>query len=98
MFDHTVDLWWLPITVCGLAMWRFLAQNFNRRTELELSTKLSYEVLQPPLRKTAVSGSAFYPDIYLPNGNLFTPQIIKVEKTKHKTLVIGIPIIGLIKA
>ena len=62
------------------------------------SRKLSYEVLQPPLRKTAVSGSAFYPDIYLPNGNLFTPQIIKVEKTKHKTLVIGIPIIGLIKA
>mgnify|MGYP007060990595 CR=1 FL=1 len=44
------------------AAWRsggFLAQKFNRRTELEPCTKLSYEALNPPLRKTAV-GSSFY--------------------------------------
>ena len=32
----------------------FLAQKFNRRTALEPTTKLSYEELHPPLRKTAV--------------------------------------------
>jgi hypothetical protein len=37
----------------------FLAQKFNRRTELELSSKLSFEALHPPLRKTAVSTSPF---------------------------------------
>ncbi len=30
---------------------------FNRRTALEPTTKLSYEVLNPPLRQTAVSTS-----------------------------------------
>ena len=42
------------------AVWRsggFLAQMFNRRTALEPTTKLSYEVLHPPLRQTAVSSS-----------------------------------------
>jgi len=38
----------------------FLAQKFNRRTALEPTTKLSYEALHPPLRQTAVSGSAYY--------------------------------------
>jgi len=41
------------------AAWRsggFLAQKFNRRTALELTTKLSYEALHPPLRQTAVGG------------------------------------------
>ncbi len=33
----------------------FGAQKFNRRTELEPTTKLSYEALHPPLRQTAVS-------------------------------------------
>jgi len=40
------------------AAWRsggFLAQKFNRRTTLELTTKLSYEALNPPLRQTAVT-------------------------------------------
>ena len=44
------------------AAWRsggFLAQKFNRRTALEPTTKLSYEALQPPLRQTAVTSSAF---------------------------------------
>jgi len=44
------------------AAWRsggFLAQEFNRRTALESTTKLSYEALHPPLRQTAVGGS-FY--------------------------------------
>ena len=41
------------------AAWRsggFLAQEFNRRTALESTTKLSYEALHPPLRQTAVIG------------------------------------------
>ena len=33
----------------------FLAQKFNRRTELEPTTKQSYEALNRPLRQTAVS-------------------------------------------
>ena len=40
-----------------VAAWRsggFLAKKFNRRTELEPTTKLSYEALHPPLRQTAV--------------------------------------------
>lgn len=37
----------------------FIAQKFNRRTVLEPCTKLSYEELNPPLRKTDVSGSGF---------------------------------------
>jgi len=49
------------------AAWRsggFLAKKFNRRTALELTTKLSYEALNPPLRQTAVSccPSVFRPD------------------------------------
>jgi len=35
------------------------AQKFNRRTELEPATKLSYEALNPPLRKTAVQAYTF---------------------------------------
>jgi hypothetical protein len=45
------------------AAWRsggFLAQKFNRRTELESTTKLSYEALHPPLRQTAVTGWASF--------------------------------------
>ncbi len=45
------------------AAWRsggFLSQMFNRRTELESITKLSYEALHPPLRQTAVGGWFFF--------------------------------------
>jgi len=38
----------------------FLAQKLNRRTELEPTTKLSYEALHPPLRQTAVTTSAYW--------------------------------------
>ena len=38
----------------------FLAQKFNRRTALKLTTKLTYEALNPPLRQTAVGGSLFF--------------------------------------
>jgi hypothetical protein len=36
------------------------AQKFNRRTALEPTTKLLGEALNPPLRKTDVSGSLFF--------------------------------------
>jgi hypothetical protein len=60
-FNHLSVVIFLARCPQRFAAWRsggFLAQKFNRRTELEPTTKLSYKALHTPLRQTAVSGWA----------------------------------------